>query len=100
MFPLARQVQLATDHAKGATARLAGREIPSYEDTESTFDELKARIAKTLAYVNSVPAADIDGSEERDVTLKIGGASDDLPRAALSPLLRAAELLLPRDHRL
>jgi hypothetical protein len=73
MFPLSRQVQIATDHAKGATARLSGRENPKYEDTESTIDELKARIAKTLDFVSSVPAAEIDGSEEKDITLTIGG---------------------------
>ncbi|MGH6923760.1 MAG: DUF1993 domain-containing protein [Propylenella sp.] len=73
MFPLSRQVQIATDHAKGATARLSGRENPKYEDTESTIDELKARIAKTLDFVSSVPASEIDGSEEKDITLTIGG---------------------------
>ena len=73
MLPFSRQVQIATDHAKGATARLSGRENPKYEDTESTFEELKARIAKTIAFVSGVPAAEIDGSEEREVTLMIGG---------------------------
>jgi hypothetical protein len=73
MFPLSRQVQIATDHAKGASARLSGRENPKYEDTEKTIDELKARIAKTLDFVSSVPAAEIDGSEEKDITLTIGG---------------------------
>jgi len=73
MFPFSRQVQLATDHAKGMTARLSGREVPKFEDTESTFDELKARIAKTLDFVRGVPAAEIDGSETRAVTLTIGG---------------------------
>jgi len=73
MFPLSRQVQIATDHAKGATARLSGRDNPKYEDSESTLDELKARIAKTIAFVTSVPAGEIDGSEEKDVTLTIGG---------------------------
>jgi uncharacterized protein len=73
MFPLSRQVQIATDHAKGATARLSGRENPKYEDNESTIDELKARIAKTIAFVSSVPASEIDGSEERDVTITVGG---------------------------
>jgi hypothetical protein len=73
MFPFARQVQLASDHAKGITARLSGRENPKFEDTESTFDELKARIAKTLAFVKSVPAAEIDGSETREVTLTLRG---------------------------
>jgi hypothetical protein len=73
MFPLSRQIQIATDQAKGATARLSGREIPKFEDTETTFDELKARIAKTLDFIKSVPALEIDGSEEKDITLPIGG---------------------------
>ena len=73
MFPFSRQVQIATDHAKGATARLSGRELPKFEDSETTFDELKARIAKTLAFLKSVPASEIDGSEEKDVNLTVGG---------------------------
>jgi hypothetical protein len=73
MFPLSRQVQIASDNAKGATARLAGREIPKYEDTETTFDELKARIAKTIAFLEGIKASEIDGSEERKVTLRAGG---------------------------
>jgi hypothetical protein len=73
MFPLSRQVQIAADNAKGATARLAGREIPKFEDTESTFAELKARIAKTLDFIQSVKASEIDGSEERQVVLRAGG---------------------------
>jgi hypothetical protein len=71
MFPLTRQVQIACDTAKGAVARLAGIEIPKHEDTEQTFEELKARIAKTLAFVESVKPAQIDGSEEREVVLKL-----------------------------
>lgn len=73
MIPLSGQVQIASDNAKGMVARLAGREVPRYEDTETTFDELKARIAKTVAFVESVPASEIDGSEERQVVLKTGG---------------------------
>jgi len=73
MLPFTSQVQIATDHAKGAAARLAGREVPKYPDTEQTFDELKARIAKTLDFIGSVPAAEIDGSEEREIALTIGG---------------------------
>ena len=71
MFPLARQVQIACDTAKGAVARLAGVEIPKFEDNESTIPELQARIAKTLAFVESVPATQLDGSEERDVVLQM-----------------------------
>ena len=73
MFPFSRQVQLATDHAKGATARLSGRDNPKFEDMESTLDELKAGIAKTLAFVKSAPASEIDGSEEKDVTITVAG---------------------------
>jgi uncharacterized protein len=73
MFPLARQVQIATDHAKGATARLAGHDVPSYADDETTLDELKARIAKTLTFIESMPPAAMQGAETRDIVLKIGG---------------------------
>jgi len=72
MFPLARQVQLATDFAKGACARLAGVEVPKYEDTEATFGELQARIAKTLAFVEGFEPAQIDGSESRSIKLTAG----------------------------
>ena len=70
MFALARQVQIACDSAKGAVARLAGVEIPKHEDTEKTFDELKERIAKTLAFIATVKAAQVDGTEDRDIVLK------------------------------
>ena len=71
MFPLARQVQIACDTAKGAVARLAGVEPPKHEDTEQTFAELQARIAKTLDFVESLKADGIDGSETREVVLKL-----------------------------
>ena len=71
MFPLTRQVQIACDTAKGAVARLAGVEVPKHEDTEQSFAELKARIAKTIDFVQSVGAAQIDGSEGREVVLKM-----------------------------
>ena len=71
MFPLTRQVQIATDMTKGAAARLSGTEIPKYEDNETTIAELKARIAKTLAFVNGIDAAKYTGSEDRDVTLQM-----------------------------
>ena len=73
MFPLARQVQIACDSAKGAVARLAGVEIPKHEDTEKTFDEFKARIAKTIAFIDGVKAAQVDGSEEKDIVMKLQG---------------------------
>ena len=73
MFPLTRQVQVACDFAKGVTARLAGVEVPSWEDTEKTIPELKARIKKTLDFVEGFKPAQIDGSEGRDISLKVGG---------------------------
>jgi hypothetical protein len=73
MFPLSRQIQIATDTAKGAVARLAGIEIPKYEDTEQTFAELKARMMKTVDFVMSVPAAKIDGAADQDISMKAGG---------------------------
>jgi len=71
MFPLTRQVQIACDQAKGAVARLAGVEPPKYEDTEQTFAELQARIARTIDFVESMKPAQIDGSEAREVVLKM-----------------------------
>jgi hypothetical protein len=73
MFPLTRQVQIASDIVKGGAARLAGVEIPSFADTETTFAELQARIAKTITFLKGIMAAQIDGSEERAITLKVGG---------------------------
>lgn len=72
MFPLTRQVQVAADFAKGASARLAGVPVPSYEDTEQTFGELQARIAKTLAFIDSLPREAIAASAERDITTGSG----------------------------
>jgi hypothetical protein len=72
MYALARQVQIATDHAKGSLARLAGVEVPSYPDTEATFDELEARIQKTLAYVKTFKPEQIDGTEGKEIVLTFG----------------------------
>ena len=69
MFPFARQVQIATDFAKGGAARLAGVEFPAYEDSETSFEELKARVDKTIAFLRTLEAAQIDGSEEREISL-------------------------------
>jgi hypothetical protein len=73
MFPLSRQVQIACDSAKGAVARLAAVEIPKHEDTEQTFAELKTRIAKTVDFLLSVQATQIDGAEDREVVIKLRG---------------------------
>lgn len=68
MFALSRQVQIACDTAKAGAARLAGVEFPAFEDSETTFDQLKERIAKTIKFLQSIDAAKIDGSEERKIT--------------------------------
>jgi len=73
MFNLIRQVQIATDQAKGGVARLAGQEPPKFDDIESSFADVKARIAKTIAFLNSFRPEQIDGSEARDITLSVGG---------------------------
>jgi hypothetical protein len=78
MLNLTRQVQIASDHAKRAPARLAGVEPPAYEDHEASFAELKGRIDKTLAFINTLKPGQIDGSEAREITLKIGGGSQIL----------------------
>lgn len=70
MLPFTRQIMIATDTAKGCAARLAGVTPPVYEDTEKTLDELQARIAKTIAYLQTFKPEQIDGSEAKEVTLK------------------------------
>jgi hypothetical protein len=72
MLPMARQIMIATDTAKGLAARLAGVDIPVYEDTEKTLAELKARIAKTIAYLQSFKPAQIDGTEDKEIVIKRG----------------------------
>ena len=89
MFPLARQVQVACDTAKGAVARLAGVEIPKHEDTEQSFAELKSRIAKTLDFIAAVPAAKMDGADEREVTIRQRG--QDVTMSGLQYLLAVAQ---------
>jgi hypothetical protein len=73
MFTLTRQVQLTADFAKGCAARLAGVDVPKFEDTEASFAELKTRITKTLDFIASVDPHAIAGSETRDITIPVGG---------------------------
>jgi hypothetical protein len=71
MLNFAKQVQIATDGAKGGIARLAGVDVPAFADTETTFDELKDRIARTVAFIESVPAGSVDGTEDKALAFKI-----------------------------
>jgi hypothetical protein len=73
MFSFTRQVQLTCDFAKNCCARLSGVEAPKHEDKEKSFAELKARVAATLAFIDGLKAKDIDGTENKDITLKIAG---------------------------
>jgi uncharacterized protein len=72
MFPLSRQVQIACDLAKNSVARLAGQEPPRFEDNEKTIEELRARIARTIDYLKSVPATAFEGAEDRDIKVPAG----------------------------
>lgn len=85
MLPLVKQVQIASDSAKGCMGRLAGSELPKWDDTEASLDELRARIRKTLDYVNSFGSAQIDGSEAREITI---------PRRSGDPLKFTGEAFL------
>ncbi len=71
MLPFARQIQIASDSAKGCVARLAGIEIPKWDDNETSLDDLRARVRRTIDFVQSVPAAQIDGSDAREVVLQM-----------------------------
>ncbi len=71
MFPLVRQIQIASDGAKGAGARLAGVEIPSFADTEKTFAEMQERIGKTIAFLKTIKPAQIDGSEDKKIVVQM-----------------------------
>ncbi|HEY5072214.1 MAG TPA: DUF1993 domain-containing protein [Caulobacteraceae bacterium] len=88
MFSLGRQVQIASDTAKGAAARLAAVEVPSWPDTETNFAELQARIAKTIDYLATFKAEQMDGAEDRAITLKT--AEGDIAGTGQSFLLNFA----------
>jgi len=73
MHPLVRQIQMASDAAKGGAARLAQIDPPSFPDTETTFPELKERLAKTIAFLETIKPAQVDGGEDRSIELKFPG---------------------------
>jgi hypothetical protein len=72
MLPMTKQVQIACDTAKGVAARLAGVEIPAYEDSEKTLADLKTRIAKTIAFLQTMTPGQIDGTEDKEIVIKRG----------------------------
>lgn len=75
MLPFSRQIQIACDAAKNGVARISGVEAPRFEDNEATFEELRARIAKTLAWLDTVPAEKLDGTEDKEITFPVGRES-------------------------
>ena len=72
MLPMSTQVQIACDTAKGVVARLAGVEIPAYEDNEKTLADLKARVARTIAFIQTMTPAQIDGTEDKEIITRRG----------------------------
>ncbi|MSP20011.1 MAG: DUF1993 domain-containing protein [Alphaproteobacteria bacterium] len=80
MLQFNRQIQIATDHAKRASARLAGVEAPVFEDNEKTIDELKARIKKTIDYLKTLKPAQVDGNEDKSVVVPAGQAKRTWPK--------------------
>ena len=79
MIPFRGQVMIATDHVKGCVSRLSGREVPSWPDTEESFDELRARIRKALDLLATITPEDLEGGDTRQVTLKLGGQDVTMP---------------------
>lgn len=73
MYPFSKQVQIACDKARSVVARLAGMEVPYYKDDETTLAALKVRIAKSVAFIRSVPADRIDGTEDKEIVLPVSG---------------------------
>ncbi len=72
MFNLIRQVQIATDFAKGISARLAGVDVPDFQDTENSFEELQARLRKTIDFMRELTPTQFEGAEEREIVLRPG----------------------------
>ena len=95
MFPFSRQIQIACDFAKGAAARLAGQEVPSWVDDERTIADLKARIARTRAFVKGVPAASLKGSDERVIKIKLGR---NAPETEMDGMSYLAKVVLPNFY--
>jgi len=76
MLPFVRQVQIACDFAKSIPSRLAGVDVPAYDDTEQSFEELRSRIARTLAFIDGIDAAAFDGSDATEIVLRPGTAKE------------------------
>ena len=97
MFPVSRQVQIAADFAKGTVARLAGREPPKWTDDETTLDQLRERIARTIAYIREIPTAEIDAGATRDVTITMRGEPTTFAGPGETLSLRSIDASIPVD---
>lgn len=95
MFPFSRQIQIACDFAKGAAARLAGQEVPSWADEEKTIADLKARVAKTADFIRAIPAASFKGSDEKLLRIKLGRNAPETEMAGKAYL---ANVVLPNFY--
>ena len=93
MFPLVRQVQIATDTAKSGAGRLAGAEFPAYEDKEATFEELQQRIRNTVTYLQTLTPAQIDGTEDKTISWQTRSST-----RTMQGLPYLMEHLLPNMH--
>ena len=99
MRPLVAQYQMASDSAKNALARLTGTEAPSMPDTDSSFEDLRARCDRTIAYLKGFDRKALAGSEEREVISQVSERNGlSLPGCSVPHRLCTAELLLSRDH--
>ena len=100
MLPFTAQVQIATDNVKGAAGRLAGAEIPKFEDGEKTFPELQARLDKTIAFLDSLTEAQFEGAAERDIVLQLRDRKLEFKGAAVPAAVGQPERLFPHHDRL
>lgn len=95
MFPFSRQIQIACDFAKGAAARLAGQEVPSWADEEKTIADLKARIAKTADFIKAIPAESFKGSDDKVLRIKLGR---NAPETEMPGKTYLANVVLPNFY--
>ena len=99
MYPYARQVQQASTHAARCCSALAGTEMPSMPNTEASFAELKARLAKTIDYCKTFKPAQIDGTEEKDITIKLGANERKFTGQELLPKISSCRIFISTAQR-
>ncbi len=100
MHPFVKQIQFISDTAKFGVARLAGVDAPKFEDTEKTVDELRARVKKTIDYIQSVPASAFEGAEDRDITIKLPNRTIEMKGSTYLRGWLLPNFFFPCHHRL